>query len=66
MCLMFSTRPGVDKVKPKVWLSNPYTLIDLLFETVLARLFHNVFFNMGNLHFVLPALNMSTLNAGNK
>ena len=32
---------------------------------MLARLFYNVFFIMGDLHFDLPALNMSTLNAGN-
>ena len=29
-----------------------------------ARLFHHVHFNMGDLHLVLPALNLSTLNAG--
>ena len=29
-----------------------------------ARLFHHVLFNMGDLHLVLPALNLSTLNAG--
>ena len=29
-----------------------------------ARLFHHVIFNMGVLHVVLPALNLSTLNAG--
>ena len=28
-----------------------------------ARLFHHVLFNMGDLHLVLPALNLSTLNA---
>ena len=29
-----------------------------------ARLFHIVLFNMGDMHLVLPALNLSTLNAG--
>ena len=29
-----------------------------------ARLFHHVLFNMADLHLVLPALNLSTLNAG--
>ena len=29
-----------------------------------ARLFHHVLFNMGDLQLVLPALNLSTLNAG--
>ena len=29
-----------------------------------ARLFHYVLFNMGDLHLVLPALNLSKLNAG--
>ena len=29
-----------------------------------ARLFHRVLFNMGYLNLVLPALNMSTLDAG--
>ena len=29
-----------------------------------ARLFHHVLFNMGDLHLVLPALNLSSLNAG--
>ena len=29
-----------------------------------ARLIHHVLFNMGDLHLVLPALNMITLNAG--
>ena len=29
-----------------------------------ARLFHYVLFNMADLHLVLPALNLSTLNAG--
>ena len=29
-----------------------------------ARLFHHVLFNMVDLHLVLPALNLSTLNAG--
>ena len=27
-------------------------------------MFHHVLFNMGDLHLVLPALNMSTLDAG--
>ena len=29
-----------------------------------ARLFHHVLFNMGDLHVVLPALNLSNMNAG--
>ena len=29
-----------------------------------ARLFNIVLFNMGDLHLVLPALNLSTMNAG--
>ena len=29
-----------------------------------ARLFHHVLFSTGDLHLVLPALNLSTLNAG--
>ena len=28
-----------------------------------SRLFHHVLFNMGHLHLILPALNLSTLNA---
>ena len=30
-----------------------------------ARLFHHVLFNMGDLHLVIPALNLSTLNFDN-
>ena len=29
-----------------------------------SRLFHHVLFNMGDLHLILPALNLSTLDAG--
>ena len=52
------TRPGVNKVKPKVWFKYSLTIRNS------ARLFHHVFLNMGDLHLVLPALNLSTLNAG--
>ena len=45
---------------PRDGLSTPYRL------TIRnsARLFHHVLFNMGDLHLVLPALNLYTLNAG--
>ena len=45
---------------PRNGLSTPYRL------TIRnsARLFHHVLFNMADLHLVLPALNLSTLNAG--
>ena len=45
---------------PRYGLSTPYRL------TIRnsAKLFHHVLFNMGDLHLVLPALNLSTLNAG--
>ena len=39
-------------------------LIDWLFIRNSARLFHHVLFNMEDLHLVLSALNLSTLNAG--
>ena len=48
------TRPGVGKVKPRYGLSTPYRL------TIRnsARLLHHVLFKMGDLHLVLPALNL--------
>ena len=54
------TTPGWIRSSPKFGLITPYRL------TIRnsARLFHYVLFNMGDLHFVLPALNLSTLNAG--
>ena len=42
-------------------LSTPYRLT--IWNS--ARLFHHVLFNMGDLHLVLPALNLSTLNFDN-
>ena len=54
------TRPGVDKVKPKVcfkcslWVTN---------RNIAGR-FHHTLIHMGDLHLVLPALNLSTLDAG--
>ena len=51
---------GSIRSSPRYGLSTPYRL------TIRnsARLFHHVLFNMGDLHLVLPALNLSTLNAG--
>ena len=51
---------GSIRSSPRYGLSTPYSL------TIRnsARLFHHVLFNMGVLHVVLPALNLSTLNAG--
>ena len=52
------TRPGVDKVKPKGWIK--YSLqIDLRNS---VGLFHHVFVDMGDLHLVLLALNLSILD----
>ena len=45
---------------PRNGLSTPYRLT--IWNS--ARLFHHGLFNMGDLHLVLPALNLSTLNAG--
>ena len=56
------TRLVVDKVKPKEWFK--YSLYCRLTTWNSARLFHHVLFNMGDLHSVLPALNLSTLNDG--
>ena len=49
---------GSIRSSPSYGLSTPYRL------TIRnsARLFHHVLFNMGNMHLVLPALNLSTLN----
>ena len=47
---------------PKVWFK--YSLQNRLTIWKSARLFHNVPFNTGHLHLVLPALNLATLNAG--
>ena len=49
---------GSIRSSPRYGLSTPYRL------TIRnsARLFHHVLFNMGDLHLVLPALNLSTLN----
>ena len=55
------TRPGVDKVKPKVLLK--YSLLNGLTKRNRAGLFHHVLMYMGDLHLVLPAQNLSTLNA---
>ena len=56
-CELFRIVSKINKtrlgVKPKVWS---------IWNS--ARLFQNVLFNMGNLHLVLPALNLSSLNAG--
>ena len=51
---------GSIRSSPRYGLSTPYRL------TIRnsARLFHHVLLNMGDLHLVLPALNLSTLNAG--
>ena len=51
---------GSKRSSTRYGLSTPYSL------TIRnsARLFHHVLFNMGVLHLVLPALNLSTLNAG--
>ena len=40
------TRPGVDKVKPKVWFNCKLTTRDR------AGLFHHVLIYMGDLHFL--------------
>ena len=45
---------------PRYGFSTPYRLT--IWNS--ARLFNIVLFNMGDLHLVLPALNLSTLNAG--
>ena len=51
---------GSIRSSPSYGLSTPYSL------TIRnsARLFHIVLFNMGDMHLVLPALSLSTLNAG--
>ena len=51
---------GSIRSSPRHGLSTPYRL------TIgnSARMFHCVLFNMGDLPLVLPALNLSTLNAG--
>ena len=51
---------GSIRSSPRYDLSTPYRL------TIRnsARLFHHVHFNMGDLHLVLPALYLCTLNAG--
>ena len=51
---------GSIRSSPRYGLSTPYRL------TIRnsARLFHHVLINIGNLHLVLPALNLSTLNVG--
>ena len=51
---------GSIRSSPRYGSSTPYRL------TIRnsARLFHHVLFNMGDLHLDLPALNLSTLNAG--
>ena len=51
---------GSKRSSPRDGLSTPYRL------TIRnsARLFLIVLFNMGDLHLVLPALSLSTLNAG--
>ena len=54
------TRPGVDKVKPKVWFKYSFQITN----RNIARLFHHVLICMGDLHLVLPALNLSTLDDG--
>lgn len=55
------TRPGVDKVEPKIEFKSSL-FIDWLRNS--AGLFHHVLIYMGDLHLVLPALNLSTLEAG--
>ena len=51
---------GSIRWSPRYCWSTPYRL------TIRnsARLLHHVLFNMGDLHLVLPALNLSSLNAG--
>ena len=51
---------GSIRSSPRYGLSTPYRLT----IRSSARLFHYVLFNMGDLHLVLSALNLSTLNAG--
>ena len=51
---------GSIRLSPRYGLSTPYRLT----IRKSARLFHHVLFNMGDLHLFLPALNLSTLNAG--
>ena len=51
---------GSIRSSPRYSLSTPYRLS----IRNSARLFHHVLFNMGDLHLVLPALNLSTRNAG--
>ena len=54
------TRPESIRSSPRYGLSTPYRL------TIGNRawLFHHVLFNMGDLYLVLPALKLSTPNAG--
>ena len=54
-----STRPGVDKVKPKGWFK--YSLLTL---RISVGLFHHVLVYMGDLQLVHTELNLSTLDAG--
>ena len=54
------TRPGSIRSSPRYGLSTPYRFT--IWNS--ARLFHHVLFNMGDLHLVLPALKLSTLNSG--
>ena len=58
--MMNKTRPGAIRSSLRYGLSTPYRLI----IRNSARLFHIVLFNMGDMHLVLPALKLSTLNAG--
>ena len=55
---------GAIRSNPRYGWSTPYRLTMTIRNS--ARLFHlyHVLFNMGDLHLVLPALNLSTLNAG--
>ena len=48
------------RLSQRYGLSTPYRFT--IWNSV--RLFHHVLFNIGDLHLVLPALNLSTLNAG--
>ena len=57
--LLKVTKPGVNKVKPKRWFK-----YSLQIDYGLVGLFHNVLVYMGDLHLVLPSLNLCILDAG--
>ena len=60
LVLSFKLDRGSIRSSQRFGLSTPYRLT---FRNR-TRLFHHDLFNMGDKHLVLPALNLSTLNAG--